>query len=221
VIEKLKINRPVLAGWSIAGSELSSIGTRYPEKVAGLVYLDAAYSYAFYLPDSPGLADVNIGVNDLRDRATRLGASDSDPKDAVRQVDAMLNSLSDLQADLRSARKYYQGQRPLPPNAPRPQIKPMEPADAVIGGITKQGSPKAPILAIFAHPHKIAPTVPAALKARFSDLDRRAVRMINGFAAGNPKAKLVTIPQADHDVFNSNPDQVELEMKAFIGGLPR
>src|SRR5262249_16181591 len=40
-------NLPVLAGHSIAGQELSSIGSRHPEKVAGLVYLDAAYGYAF------------------------------------------------------------------------------------------------------------------------------------------------------------------------------
>ena len=48
VLESLKLNRPILAGHSIAGEELSSIGSRYPEKVAGLVYLDAAYAYAFF-----------------------------------------------------------------------------------------------------------------------------------------------------------------------------
>jgi non-heme chloroperoxidase len=42
VCEALKLGRPVLVGHSIAGEELSSIGTRHPEKVAGLVYLDAA-----------------------------------------------------------------------------------------------------------------------------------------------------------------------------------
>ena len=50
VIEALKINKPVLAGHSLGGEELSSIGSRYPEKVAGLIYLDAGYSYAFYAP---------------------------------------------------------------------------------------------------------------------------------------------------------------------------
>jgi pimeloyl-ACP methyl ester carboxylesterase len=48
VLESLNLDRPVLVGHSIAGSELSSIGSRHPEKVRGLVYLDAAYSYAFY-----------------------------------------------------------------------------------------------------------------------------------------------------------------------------
>jgi len=41
-------NRPVLVGHSIAGQELSSIGSRYPARVAGLVYLEAGYPYAFY-----------------------------------------------------------------------------------------------------------------------------------------------------------------------------
>jgi pimeloyl-ACP methyl ester carboxylesterase len=53
VIEALKLNRPVLAGHSVAGEELSSIGSRNPEKVAGLVYLEAAYAYAI---DDPALS---------------------------------------------------------------------------------------------------------------------------------------------------------------------
>jgi hypothetical protein len=48
VVGSLRLNRPVLVGHSIAGEELSSIGSRYPDKVAGLIYLDAGYSYAYY-----------------------------------------------------------------------------------------------------------------------------------------------------------------------------
>ena len=48
--DALSITRPVLVGHSLGGEELSSIGSRYPDKVAGLIYLDAAYSYAFYAP---------------------------------------------------------------------------------------------------------------------------------------------------------------------------
>ena len=47
VIEALKLDRPVLAGHSIAGEELSSVGSRHPEKVAGLVYLDAGWPFAY------------------------------------------------------------------------------------------------------------------------------------------------------------------------------
>jgi alpha/beta hydrolase fold len=48
VIDALKLTRPVLAGHSLAGTELSSIASRSPTRVAALVYLDAGYPYAFY-----------------------------------------------------------------------------------------------------------------------------------------------------------------------------
>src|SRR5437667_214351 len=47
VIDALKLDRPVLVGHSLAGQELSSVGSRHPEKVAGLIYLDAGYLYAY------------------------------------------------------------------------------------------------------------------------------------------------------------------------------
>jgi pimeloyl-ACP methyl ester carboxylesterase len=47
VLDSLKLIHPVLAGHSIAGEELSSIGSRQPERVAGLVYIEAGYFYAF------------------------------------------------------------------------------------------------------------------------------------------------------------------------------
>jgi pimeloyl-ACP methyl ester carboxylesterase len=48
VIDFLKLNKPVLIGHSIAGEELSSIGSRHAGKVAGLIYVDAGNSYAYY-----------------------------------------------------------------------------------------------------------------------------------------------------------------------------
>lgn len=47
VIATLKLDRPILVGHSLAGQELSSVGSRHPDKVAGLVYLDAGYRYAY------------------------------------------------------------------------------------------------------------------------------------------------------------------------------
>ena len=47
VLDSLKLNRPILAGHSLGGEELSSLGSRFPKRVAGLVYLDAGYQYAF------------------------------------------------------------------------------------------------------------------------------------------------------------------------------
>ena len=63
IIDTLGLKRPILAGHSIAGEELSSIGSRYPEKISGLVYLDAGYDYALYSRGSI----LPLGVNLLID----------------------------------------------------------------------------------------------------------------------------------------------------------
>lgn len=48
VIEALNVVRPVLVGSSFAGEELSSVATFHPDKISGLIYLDAANGYALY-----------------------------------------------------------------------------------------------------------------------------------------------------------------------------
>ena len=48
VINALHLNKLVIAGHSIAGEELSYIGSHHPEKVAGLIYMEAGYPYALY-----------------------------------------------------------------------------------------------------------------------------------------------------------------------------
>src|SRR5579872_2691827 len=47
VLDSLKVKRAILVGHSLAGEELSSIANRHRERVAVLVYLEAAYPYAF------------------------------------------------------------------------------------------------------------------------------------------------------------------------------
>src|SRR5262245_38263413 len=55
VIDALKLNRPVLVGHSIAGAELSSVASSHANRVAGLVYLDAGYPYAFENGEGPAM----------------------------------------------------------------------------------------------------------------------------------------------------------------------
>jgi non-heme chloroperoxidase len=46
VLDAMKIDRAVMVGSSIGGQELSWLGAEHPDRVAGLVYLDAAFDYA-------------------------------------------------------------------------------------------------------------------------------------------------------------------------------
>jgi non-heme chloroperoxidase len=85
VLEALKINKPVLAGHFIGGEELSSVGSRRPEKVAGLIYLDAGYSYAYY---DGAKGDLNIDVLELQKKLGQLlpGAGPQDLRPLVREL---------------------------------------------------------------------------------------------------------------------------------------
>ena len=72
VLDALKLDRPVLAGHSIAGEELSSVGSRHSEKVAGLIYLDAGYGYALY---DASLGWLDIDVIDVQKKLDLLFSS--------------------------------------------------------------------------------------------------------------------------------------------------
>ena len=47
VLGALKLERLVLVGHSIAGAELSAVASSHSDRVAGLIYLEAGYPYAF------------------------------------------------------------------------------------------------------------------------------------------------------------------------------
>jgi len=105
VIEALKLNRPVLVGHSIAGEELSSVGSRHPEKIAGLIYLEAAYAFAYY---DRSQGDLLIDSIDLRKKLNGLipGKEPQDQKQLVREL--LQTDLPQLEKDLQEQEKALQ-----------------------------------------------------------------------------------------------------------------
>jgi non-heme chloroperoxidase len=63
VLDSLQLKLPILIGHSFGGEELSSIGSRRPDRIAGLVYLDAGYRYAL---SGPGLGDFQLDLLTMR-----------------------------------------------------------------------------------------------------------------------------------------------------------
>ena len=217
VLASLKINKPVLVGHSIAGEELSSIGSRHPEKVAGLVYLDAGYSYAYY---NHAQGDLLLDVIDLRKQLDQLlpGAGPQDPKPLVQEL--LQTSLPQVEKDLQEQQKVLE----IMPPPPQQKKQPPTAASAIVSGEQKYTDIHVPILAIFAVPHnypkdflKDNPTARAAVEA--SDLARTGAQA-KAFETGLPSARVVRLPNADHYVFNSNEADVLREMNAFIAKLP-
>jgi len=96
VIDILGLKKPVLVGHSIAGEELSSIGSRYPARIAGLIYLDAGYPFALYSAD---VGDTRLDAKEVqRQLDTYLSASPG--ADRRRIVADLLSQLALLQKGL-------------------------------------------------------------------------------------------------------------------------
>jgi pimeloyl-ACP methyl ester carboxylesterase len=221
VIAALKLNRPVLVGHSIAGEELSSIGSRYPEKVAGLIYLDAGYGYAYY---DRSRGDLTIDSLELRKDLDQLIAMPGPNGLKPLVQETLQTSIPRLQKDLAELQKQLQTLPAKSTTAPPAPETPEMPraAQAIIDGEEKYTEIKGPVLAIFAVPHNFGPMFekdPDERKvAEAMDLDLTTTQSA-AFQAGVPSARVVRLPNANHYVFNSNEADVLREMNAFIGSL--
>jgi non-heme chloroperoxidase len=193
VMDALKLNRPVLAGHSIAGEELSSVGSRHPEKVAGLIYLDAGYAYAYY---NRAHGDLWLDLIDMRKRIDELQSGTAQDRKKLWQD--MLTDVSHLEKALQQLTQDLAGLPNMPPPPP-PIVR------SIQFGWEKYTEIHVPILAIF---------------ALHQANDPHTVEQANAFEAGLPSAHVVRLPNADHFVFNSNEADVLREMNAFLAKLP-
>jgi non-heme chloroperoxidase len=216
VMEALKLNRPVLAGHSIAGEELSSIGTRYPDRVAGLVYLDAGYAYAYYNAER---GDGGLDLNDLQAKLNGLVSPGVDKASLVNEL--LDRTLPQFEKDLRNLQKQM-AENPPPPFLPPPTPEQFI-AAAVVRGERKFAGVNCPVLAIYAVPHDMGPPPkehPEKFEARKAEDAERVSAQADAFAKGNPQARVVRLANANHRVFQSNEQDVLREMNAFIATLP-
>jgi pimeloyl-ACP methyl ester carboxylesterase len=224
VIDALELDRPVLMGHSIAGEELSSVGSRHPEKVAGLVYLDAAYSYAYY---DPARGDFNIDLFALSDKLDRLkpGSGLRDPRPLLEEIVASLPGfervLRQQLKDLDALPTPRAANPPAATGGPQPTRPGLAAARAIMAGQQKYTAIRGPILAIYALPHDMGSDNPEAAAAQARDITDITGPRANAFEAGVPSARVVRLPHASHYVFRSNEADVLREINAFVRGLPQ
>jgi len=220
VIEALKLDRPVLAGHSIAGEELSSIGSRHPEKVSGLIYLDGGYAYAYHVPGGgipPGVSTY-LDARELRQSLEVLTNVPAIRRMEVKsQIDALLQkSLPDFEKDLAVTQMEM---KLLPPPPPGRDTLSVKVSDAILGGTRKYTAIKAPVLAFYNLPHMVPENAPAGAKAFLQSFDALTKVHADAFEAGVPGARVVRLANAEHDVFRSNEAEVTREMNAFMDAL--
>lgn len=214
VIDALKLERPVLAGHSVAGEELSVIANRYPQKVSGLVYLDAGYAYAYYTPGGLVPAGINLllSAESLRQDMARLYAG---PTEAGLQH--LGSDLSSLQTDIAAAQPVL-GAMKAPAQA-APQNLNDRLATAVTLGAEKFTAIPGPVLAFFAVQPKVPADLPAPQRAQLLMQGALQAKQADAFAAGVPNARVVRLPGAVHRVWLSDEAEVVREMNAFMAKL--
>ena len=208
VMQALHIDRPVLVGHSLAGEELSSIGSRFPGKISGLIYLDAAPASPLYDPAHPPL---EIEINDLKNRINEIEAGGIDEKKKLVELEA---AVAQFQAVLHQTNEEVANLPPLPPRSPI--------GAAINFGMQKYTSIPLPVLAIYACPHnwdRFPADDPSRKAALVSQDKARCNAWADAFSRGVPGARVVRIPNADHYVYLSNQQQVVAEMNAFLTTL--
>jgi non-heme chloroperoxidase len=221
VLDSLKLRRPVLVGHSLGGEELSSVATRHPSRVAGLVYLEAGYPYAFDNGKGPTMKEL-LDAKNLAPKAPP--PSESDP--------ALASFAALQQACLRALGfTYPEGElRQRFTTTPDGRVGKERdfPGDAMmLEGMKKYGDIPVSALVIFAIPHAPAkwvsdstdPKVREAAKAFDTAADALTAKQAKIFEEGVPTAHVVRVPGADHYVYLSNEADVLREMNSFLSTL--
>jgi non-heme chloroperoxidase len=191
---------------SLAGQELSSIGSRFPDKVSGLIYLDAATDFAFYDPAHP---TITIEMNDIKRRIDEIEAGGVDEPKKLLELETAVARFATV---LHQTNAEVANMPPLPPRSP---------INAALNfGMQKYTNIPVPSLAIYACPHNWD-RLPASNRkaALLIDDKARCTAWANAFRNGVPNARVVLIPNADHYVYLSNQAQVIAEMNAFLATL--
>ncbi|MGH8143427.1 MAG: alpha/beta hydrolase [Steroidobacteraceae bacterium] len=218
VLDALQLDRPILVGHSIAGAELSSIGSRFPQRVAGLIYLEAGYSYAYY---NSARGDLTVDLADLQKQLLQLtpGQGPQDPGALIqdlldRSLPRFINDLKARQTELQVTPAFLKAAQGSALLAPAVQ--------AIKAGQQKYSAINVPILAFFAEPHALGfppnpdPNAYAAYRAW---MDEYARTQAAAFERGLPSAHIVRLPHASHYIFRSNEADVLREMNAFVAAL--
>ncbi len=229
VVDSLKIAPPVLVGHSIAGDELTAIGAQHSERIAGLVYLDAAA--------------------DPTDDYTELEALEHELPDSMRNSpEGGGRPAPPTPSDLRSIKSYQDWQRrALGVAYPESELRNIFETD--LDGRLSLGTYKAtshrireggrkrdysnidvPILAFSWFPPALEDQLKkdppkeardrAAIEAVFRANVSYTRRRMQGLLTANAPVHVIEMPGANHYVFITNEADVLRELGAFLGGLP-
>ena len=217
VADSLKLQKPVLVGHSIAGQELSAIANKHPTRIAGVVYLDAGYPYAFDNGSGPMFEEFqNIsGPHPPPPTETDLASFD-----ALRQYYLSVLGVAFPEAELRE-------QWTSNPDGRVGRRRDFPGSKTLLSGMKKYADIPVPALLIYAIAHSQGswvdnntdPKIRELAKAYDTALTRVTERQVKAVEGGVPTVHVVKLPRANHYVYLSNEPDVLRHMRAFLSSL--
>jgi pimeloyl-ACP methyl ester carboxylesterase len=229
VIELLKIEAPVLVGHSMAGAEMSTVGRRHSDRLAGLVYLDAIGDIANDPPADPEWAALRAQLPGGLMPPPVCRPEDRRTFAAYRSSMACRWNVTLPESELRSTMVTELDGSVGPPRTD----------SSILRAIGQQQIPRdytnirVPVVAMFAffrssskdlRPDEYQPTNDAERAA----IDRFMARMKTiadkwsaKLTASVPGARFVDLPGAGHYVFLTRGPEVLREIHLFVDSLPR
>ena len=227
VLDVLKLRAPVLAGHSMAGGELTTLGNQHSDRLSGLVYLDALGDPRDWPASDPAYRAL---LEQLPEAMRQSPPLDRSSFEAYRA------------SQLRGGREKFAF-----PESELRQIFLANP-DGSLGGYTTPGRVheaigagqkkrdysdiKLPVLALLEMPRAThdASVLPNQYQPR-NEQERAAIqafvdatsayvdRWIRNLKTGVPTARIVDLPGAGHFVFLTREAEVLREMRTFVARL--
>jgi non-heme chloroperoxidase len=218
VLGALKLERPVLVGHSIAGAELSAVANSHSNRVAGLIYLEAGYPYAFDHGKAPKMKEFQTAGP----RPPNPSESDLASFSSLQKWDAEVFGFARPEAEFRQTWDADSSGRPWKArNFPGAQV-----FSAIMTSGRAYTHIPVPALVMFALPHvpeswidkSTDPTTREAARIYYATIDAATERQAKALEEGVPTARVVRVRGA-HYIFLSNEWETLHETRAFLAGL--
>jgi pimeloyl-ACP methyl ester carboxylesterase len=218
VLGALKLERSVLVGHSIAGAELSAVASSHSDRVAGLIYLEAGYPYAFDNGKGPKMKEFQTAGP----RLPNPSQSDLASFSSLQKWDAEVFGFPKPEAEFRQTWDTDSAGRPRKArNSPGAQA-----FAAIMMSERAYTRIPVPALFIFALPHvpeswidkSTDPTTQEAARLYYAAIDAATERQAKALEDSVPTARVVRVRGAHH-IFLSNQRETLRETRAFLAGL--
>jgi non-heme chloroperoxidase len=219
VLDAEKLRDPVLVGNQFAGEEMSWIGSRLPDRVAGLVYLDAAYDRS--------------DIATERAIARRIPPRGGPRPEDMASVEALTRWASSGSGVKIPEAEFRQVAQVAPDGRVTGERTPRAVLEQILAGMTKTefSRLRVPVLAVYATPESpdalpgcravADPAVRQACKELFDWTSKRLENSKKLVGSAQARTQVVELPGANAFVFLSNPADAERALEPFVKGLGR